>query len=106
MLIVRLSLIGAMTFALPMLSDTGLAAAQELSPAVSDENLEERVRATLVALRVLSVERDDVHVRVRDGSVTLRGCVETKAEKDEIDLRVRLIPGVEALDNALALGCR
>lgn len=88
-----------------MSSGIVLAAAPEPSRVISDQDLEERVRATLVALPVLSVERDDVHVQVRDSAVSLRGCVETKAEKDEIDLRVRLIPGVQSLNNALTIGC-
>jgi len=54
---------------------------------------------------VLSVERDEIRVNVRDGAVTLRGCAETQAEKEEIDLRVKLITGVESLNNALTIGC-
>jgi len=65
----------------------------------ADADTEAAVLDALVADHLL--ERADVDVEVRDGTVTLRGGVELAAQRDEIERAALAVPGVARVVNRL-----
>lgn len=48
-----------------------------------------------------SMDAKNIKVITRDGTVTLRGPVETAAELEKIDALVKAMPGIKSIDNQL-----
>ena len=48
-----------------------------------------------------SMDAKNIKVITRNGAVTLRGPVETAAERDKIDALVKDMPGIQSIDNQL-----
>ena len=67
----------------------------------ADRAIIARVRATLIADPFLPIDGDAIAIQARHGKIILRGFIRSPSLKQEIDMRVPLIPGVEDLDNEL-----
>ena len=67
----------------------------------ADRQLTQKVRQDLVADDSLSVDAKNVKVITRNGKVTLRGVVDSQAEKDAVAAKARAIAGVLDCDNQL-----
>jgi osmotically-inducible protein OsmY len=66
-----------------------------------DIDLTASIRKSLVADRDLSMNAKNVKIIARDGNVTLRGVVETDAEKARVEDEAVRIAGVLNVDNEL-----
>ena len=67
----------------------------------ADLDLTASIRKSLVADRDLSMNAKNVKIISRDGNVTLRGLVQTDAEKAKIEDEAANIAGVRNVDNEL-----
>ena len=67
----------------------------------TDRAIAARVRATLVAALFVPIDADAIAVQARYGRVTLFGSIRSESLKEEVSLRVQLIPGIKAVDNKL-----
>ncbi len=67
----------------------------------ADLDLTAAIRKALMDEDALSVNAKNIKIISRDGVVTLRGPVETQAEKDRIDALAKAVPGVITVDNQL-----
>lgn len=67
----------------------------------ADIDVTANIRKTLVADRDLSMNAKNVKIITRDGNVTLRGLVQSDAEKARIQDEAARIAGVMNVDNEL-----
>jgi osmotically-inducible protein OsmY len=76
----------------------------------SDRTLLENIQSALNSVgpensssaRAFSIEQlNNLHITAKNGVVTLRGLVPSVEEKQEIEARVRSVPGIRSIDNEL-----
>jgi hyperosmotically inducible protein len=67
----------------------------------TDLGITQTIRKQLVGQDVLSFNAENVKIVTSGGVVTLRGPVETVAERDFIDAKARATAGVQRVDNQL-----
>ena len=66
----------------------------------SDLKITQEIRQALMKGE-FSMDAKNIKVITRDGTVTLRGPVETAAELEKIDALVKAMPGIKSIDNQL-----
>jgi hyperosmotically inducible protein len=71
------------------------------SESSEDRALTQAVRQSLMEDSSLSLNAKNVKVISHDGKVTLRGVVDSQAEKDSIDSKVKALAGVVGCDDQL-----
>ncbi len=74
---------------------------EQQSNTASDRKLLASVRTAVVHDRSLSATAHNAKIMVASGAVTLRGPVNTSAEKDRVENLVKQVDGVERVDNQL-----
>jgi osmotically-inducible protein OsmY len=67
----------------------------------ADRKLAASIRRSVVKDKSLSLDAHNAKIIVRSGSVTLRGPVETAAEKDRLQAIAQRTRGVKHIDNQL-----
>ncbi len=67
----------------------------------ADLDLTAAIRKALMDEDALSVNAKNIKIITQDGVVTLRGPVETQAEKDRIEAIAKALPGVITVKNEL-----
>jgi hyperosmotically inducible periplasmic protein len=76
------------------------------SNAKSDVAITQAIRKAVVADKGLSVNARNVKVITKRGVVTLRGPVESAAEKETIGAKAQQVAGVKRVDNQLEIASR
>jgi hyperosmotically inducible protein len=66
----------------------------------SDLKITQEIRQALMKGE-FSMDAKNIKVITRNGTVTLRGPVETAAEREEINALVKAMPGIKSIDNQL-----
>lgn len=66
----------------------------------SDLKITQEIRQTLMKGE-FSMDAKNIKVITRNGTVTLRGPVETAAELERISVQVKAMPGIKSIDNQL-----
>jgi hyperosmotically inducible protein len=66
----------------------------------SDLKITQEIRQALMKGE-FSMDAKNIKVVTRNGMVTLRGPVETAAEREEISALVKAMPGIKSIDNQL-----
>jgi len=66
----------------------------------SDLKITQEIRQSLMKGE-FSMDAQNIKVITRNGTVTLRGPVETAAEREKIDALVKAMPGIKSIDNQL-----
>ena len=66
----------------------------------SDLKITQEIRQALMKGE-FSMDAKNIKVITRDGTVTLRGPVETAAEREKISALVKAMPGIKSIDNQL-----
>src|SRR5271166_5769821 len=79
--------------------DNGAMTAGEQSTAKSDVDLTRKIRRAVVKDHSLSMMAHNVKIITVNGSVTLRGPVNTEQEKDAIAAKATAIAGADKVDN-------
>ncbi len=106
--VVRLAAVGAFlaaTAAGPagaaMQSQSAVAGAAQQSNQSSDLTITRNIRRALVKDKSLSVEAHNVTIITKDGKVTLKGRVESAAEKQTVESAANNVAGVGNVDDQL-----
>lgn len=81
--------------------DSGAMTAGEQSNSKGDVELTRKIRQAVVADHSLSVIAHNVKIITADGSVTLRGPVQTEGEKAAIASKAEAIAGADKVNNQL-----
>lgn len=87
-------------------TDNSGRATRNLTPGDSAENdadaaIVQNIRSGLSSDSTLSALGKTIRIKVKDGVVTLSGPVSSLGEKQNIELRIRQVPGVKKIDNQL-----
>ena len=69
----------------------------------ADRQLTANIRKAIVADDGLSTNAHNVKIVTRDGQVTLRGPVESEAEKQAVAAKAQQVAGVKRVDNQLEI---
>lgn len=86
--------------------DGGTLTPTDQSESEADRELTQRVRKSVVDDDSLSMNAKNVKVITRNGKVTLRGIVDTQAEKDAVAAKARAVSGVTDVDNQLEINTK
>jgi hyperosmotically inducible periplasmic protein len=86
-------------------SDASLKAGDQKNSS-SDLKLAARIRRAIYKDKSLSTRAHNVTIVVRDGTVTLRGAVDTAAEKDTIQRTAAALAGSAPINDMLTVGTR
>ena len=81
--------------------EKGLKTAENQSSDATDREVTQKVRKVLMNDDQLSIQGKNVKIISNHGAVTLRGLVNTNAEKEQIEQKVQNISGVQRVDNQL-----
>jgi hyperosmotically inducible periplasmic protein len=84
-----------------MLSQNAAAGAAQQSNQSSDLTITRNIRRALVKDKSLSVEAHNVTIITKDGKVTLKGRVESAAEKQTVESAANNVAGVGNVDDQL-----
>lgn len=74
---------------------------EDMSASADDLMITQAIRQTLISNDTLSVTAKGIQINTINGVVTLKGLVENRAEKNQIDITVRSMSGVKRLDSQL-----
>lgn len=81
--------------------DGGTVTPPNQSESAADVKITADVRSAITSDSAMSVNARNVKIITQNGVVTLRGPVETQAEKDAIDAKAKAVAGVSRVDNQL-----
>jgi hyperosmotically inducible protein len=82
-------------------SQNAVAGAAQQSNQTSDLTITRNIRRALVKAKSLSVEAHNVTIITKDGKVTLKGRVESAAEKQTVESAANNVAGVANVDDQL-----
>lgn len=81
--------------------DGGTMTPEDQSESAADRKITADVRSAITSDTSMSLNARNVKIITLNGVVTLRGPVETQAEKDAIEAKAEAVAGVSSVDNQL-----
>lgn len=82
-------------------SDTNAKTPMDQSQSSSDVKITAEIRRAIMEDKAMSTNAQNCKIITEQGVVTLRGVVDSAAEKDSVDAKARAVTGVSRVDNQL-----